>query len=128
MSRKRSHAALRPGSQLWQVFCFLRDRGAAGATSLELAEHFQGINLNISTTAADIRKCAPEHGYVMLPAKFEGKRGEGKSARKVYRYRLVRVGQSVRESAVEKEALVPAERSAGGVSGDLFGDSRKGWG
>lgn len=46
----------------------------------------------MSVTAADIRKTAGAYGYEMLPAVYEGKKGEGASARKLYRYRLVSLG------------------------------------
>lgn len=133
----KHHAVLRPGSRLWPAFCFLRDRGDQGATSLELAESMAAIgfrDLNISVTAADLRKTVALYGYEMLPAVYEGKRGDGPSARKLYRYRLVRLG--TRPAVVDQEptpAAEPAKAMAMATHQpatvperhDLFGDSRR---
>lgn len=129
---KRHHAVLRPGSPLWPIFEMLKARGAEGATSWEIEAAAAAAGrpqLNISTSAGDIRKCARGYGYEMLPATYEGKRGEGACARKVYRYRLVKIGGAQREpapvfahasaSAAQAPASPPPGKPA--RSPDLFG-------
>ena len=133
MSSTRPHAVLRPGSRLWPIYELLRDRGQAGATTLELSEILAGNGLrdfNISSSLADIRKTAGQYGYEMLPAVFEGKRGEGASARKLYRYRLVKAGQgqpaTVQAPAAQTAmaSSAPAPLPSAGAPRDLYGDSR----
>ncbi len=128
MSRDpKAHVALRPGSRLWPVFELLRDRGAAGATTLELSEILADRgrpDFNISSSLGDIRKVCGEHGYAMLPAVPEGSRQVGSAKRKLYRYRLVRLD----EAAVATSAPIPAPAAPVAQPGaqpvDLFGDSR----
>lgn len=121
---KRHHAVLRPGSPLWPIFELLKARGAQGATSWELeaaAEAAGHRQLNISTSAGDIRKCARRYGYTMLPASYEGKRGEGGHARKVYRYRLVRIGEAEPPAPLPAPSPVPVAADQSVRSPDLFG-------
>lgn len=133
MSRDpKAHVALRPGSRLWPVFELLRDRGAAGATTLELSEILADRgrpDFNISSSLSDIRKVCGSHGYAMLPAVPEGSRQVGSAKRKLYRYRLVRIGEAVPPVATSAPVLAPAAPVApvakpGAQSIDLFGDSR----
>lgn len=128
----KPHVALRPGTRLWPVFELLRDRGERGATTLELSEILtaQGCpDLNISSSLGDIRKTCGQYGYTLLPALFEGKRGEGRGARKLYRYRLVKVGQEQQQP--DRAAAQPVQPAMASVASvpeperrDLFGDSR----
>jgi len=86
------HASLKPGSPLWPIFVFLKGRGLQGATSLEIAERYQEVNkgaiMNVSVAVADVRKVCRSLGYITLPAKYEGKKGN----RKVYRYWVLPLG------------------------------------
>ena len=116
----KPHAVLRPGSRLWPLFELLRDRGAEGATTLELSEILVAREMrdfNISSSLSDIRKVCGEYGYVMLPAVPEGTQQVGSAKRRLYRYRVVSVGQALAQPAMASVASTPERR-------DLFGDSR----
>jgi len=111
--KDRPHASLKPGSPLWPIFTFLRKKGEEGATSLELAQAYQQGNygdvLNVSVAAADIRKVASQHGYQLLPAKYQGLKIVQGKKRKVYRYWVIKQGAPWPPEATERRK--PARRA-----------------